>query len=160
MIRSTCFGHYYAHHQELATIQMDPPCGTSPWLWQVAGLVHGCRFNRPGRGMLHDITKVAAAFCNFEKAPKNKLVPHVSCNNSINTLYYLFRALFNQISHTNRPNKQYGNVSLYLKFKTQYLQHLSTLFESSSGRKHINSICMELQLASTIFKKSHLFQVH
>ena len=22
MIRSTCFGHYYAHHQELETIQM------------------------------------------------------------------------------------------------------------------------------------------
>jgi hypothetical protein len=44
MIRSTCFGHYYAHHQEFATIQMAPACGTSPWLWQVAGLVHGCRF--------------------------------------------------------------------------------------------------------------------
>src|SRR5215469_5316727 len=53
MIRSTCFGYYYVHHQELATIQMAPTCGTSPWLWQVAGLVHGCRFERPGRGMLH-----------------------------------------------------------------------------------------------------------
>jgi hypothetical protein len=30
MIRSTCFGHYYAQHQELATIQMVPACGTSP----------------------------------------------------------------------------------------------------------------------------------
>jgi hypothetical protein len=38
--RSTCFGHHYAHHQELATIQMTPACGSSPWLWQVAGLVH------------------------------------------------------------------------------------------------------------------------
>jgi hypothetical protein len=46
-IGSTCFGHYCAHHQELATIQMAPACGTSPWLWQVAGLVHGCRFKRP-----------------------------------------------------------------------------------------------------------------
>jgi hypothetical protein len=55
MIRSTRFGHYYAHHQELETIQMAPGCGTSPWLWQVAGLVHGCRFKRPGRGMLHDV---------------------------------------------------------------------------------------------------------
>ena len=72
MIRSTCFGHYYARHQELATIQMAPACGTSPWfrqvagltiqmapacgtspwLWQVAGLVHGRRFlERPVRGM-------------------------------------------------------------------------------------------------------------
>ena len=40
---STCFGHYYAHRQELATIQTGPACGTSPWLWQVAGLVHSCR---------------------------------------------------------------------------------------------------------------------
>jgi hypothetical protein len=52
MIRSTCFGHYFAHHEELATMQMAPACGTSPSLWQVAGLVHGCRFKRPGRGML------------------------------------------------------------------------------------------------------------
>jgi hypothetical protein len=53
MIRSTCFGHYYANHQELATIQMTPAYGTSRWLWQVAGLVRGCRFERPGKGMLH-----------------------------------------------------------------------------------------------------------
>jgi hypothetical protein len=54
MIRSTCFGHYYAHHQELATIRTAPAYGTSPWLCQVAGLVRGCRFERPGRGMLPD----------------------------------------------------------------------------------------------------------
>ena len=52
MNRSTCFGHYYAHHQELATIQMVSAYGSSPWLRQVAGLVHGCRFlERPVRGM-------------------------------------------------------------------------------------------------------------
>jgi hypothetical protein len=28
MIRSTCFGHYYAHHQELETIQMITASGT------------------------------------------------------------------------------------------------------------------------------------
>jgi hypothetical protein len=54
MIRSTCSAHHYAHHQELVTIQMAPACGTSPWLWQVAGLVHGCRFECPVRGMLHE----------------------------------------------------------------------------------------------------------
>ena len=53
MNRSTRFRHYYAHRQELATIQMVSEYGSSPWLWQVAGLVHGCRFERPGRGMLH-----------------------------------------------------------------------------------------------------------
>ena len=30
MNRSTCFGHYYAHHQELATIQMVSAYGSSP----------------------------------------------------------------------------------------------------------------------------------
>ena len=56
MNRPTCFGHYYAHRQELATIQMASAYGTSPWLWQVAGLVHGCRFlERPVRGMFHDL---------------------------------------------------------------------------------------------------------
>jgi len=28
MIRSTCFGHNYAHHQELETIQTFTACGT------------------------------------------------------------------------------------------------------------------------------------
>jgi hypothetical protein len=28
MIRSTCFWHYYAHHQKLETIQMITACGT------------------------------------------------------------------------------------------------------------------------------------
>jgi hypothetical protein len=32
VIHSTCFGHYYAHHQELETIQMVSPFGTSPRL--------------------------------------------------------------------------------------------------------------------------------
>ena len=50
MNRSTCFGHYYAHRQEPATIQKAPARGTSPWLWEVAGLVHGCRFERPVGG--------------------------------------------------------------------------------------------------------------
>jgi hypothetical protein len=27
-IRSTCFGHFYAHHQELETTQMITACGT------------------------------------------------------------------------------------------------------------------------------------
>ena len=54
MNRSTCFGHYYVHRQELATTQTAPTCGTSPWLWQVADLVHGCRFERPVGGKFHD----------------------------------------------------------------------------------------------------------
>jgi len=28
MIRSTCFGHHYAHHQEIEAIQMFTACGT------------------------------------------------------------------------------------------------------------------------------------
>src|SRR5215469_11721805 len=77
MIRSTCFGRYYAHHQELATIQMAPACDTSPWLWQVAGLVRGCTFERPGRGMLHES-------CNIPLPGRLKLQPYtrpVTCLN-------------------------------------------------------------------------------
>jgi len=40
MIRSTCFGHYYAHHQELETIQLMwhitfviAGRGSGAWLW-------------------------------------------------------------------------------------------------------------------------------
>ena len=32
MIRSTCFGHYYSHHQELETVQMITACGIKLWL--------------------------------------------------------------------------------------------------------------------------------
>jgi hypothetical protein len=28
MIRSTCFGHYYVHHQELETMQLITACST------------------------------------------------------------------------------------------------------------------------------------
>jgi len=28
MIRSTCFGQHYAHHQELETVQIFTACGT------------------------------------------------------------------------------------------------------------------------------------
>jgi len=28
IIRSTCFGHYYAHRQELETIEVITACGT------------------------------------------------------------------------------------------------------------------------------------
>ena len=37
---STCFGHYYAHHQKLKSIiQMVAACGTWCLGFQVAGLV-------------------------------------------------------------------------------------------------------------------------
>jgi hypothetical protein len=55
MNRSTCFGRYYAHNQEFATIQAAPACGTSPWLWQVAGLVHGCRLGATRWGRLYSL---------------------------------------------------------------------------------------------------------
>ena len=40
MIRSTCFGHFYAHHQELETIcVLLPPMVCSAWLSVVGGQV-------------------------------------------------------------------------------------------------------------------------
>ena len=56
MICSTCFGNFYAHHQELETI-----CVYVITAYGVQCLVAGCRGSgagqqgvRPGRGMLHD----------------------------------------------------------------------------------------------------------
>jgi len=40
IVFSTCFGHYYAHHQELnSIIQMVAACGTWCFGFQVVGLV-------------------------------------------------------------------------------------------------------------------------
>jgi len=42
MIRSTCFGHFYAHHQELETIcVLLLPMVCSVWLLVVGGQVYG-----------------------------------------------------------------------------------------------------------------------
>jgi len=44
IIRSTCFGHHYAHHQELKNIiQVVAACGTWFFGLQVVGLVWSCR---------------------------------------------------------------------------------------------------------------------
>jgi len=42
MIRSTCFGHHFTHHQELESIQIFAACGTKLWLWLVVSVVCGC----------------------------------------------------------------------------------------------------------------------
>jgi len=39
----------------------------------------------------------------------------------------------NKLSYNNKSNAQYINVSSHLKFKTYYVQHVSTLYESSRG---------------------------
>ena len=44
IICSTCFGHFYAHHQELETIcVLLPPMVCSAWLLVVGGQVQGSR---------------------------------------------------------------------------------------------------------------------
>ena len=44
IVRSTCFGYHYAHHQELESIiQVVAACGTWCFGLQVAGLVWNCR---------------------------------------------------------------------------------------------------------------------
>ena len=61
----TCFGHFYAHHQELETIcVLLPPMVCS-------ALVAGCRRSgvgqpaeRPGRGMLYDVSRAKSLIPN------------------------------------------------------------------------------------------------
>ena len=44
IICSTCFGHFYVHHQELQTIRvLLPPMVGSAWLLVVGGQVQGSR---------------------------------------------------------------------------------------------------------------------
>ena len=44
MICSTCFGHFYAHHQEFETMcVLLPPTVCSAWLLVVGGQVQGSR---------------------------------------------------------------------------------------------------------------------
>jgi len=44
IVRPTCFGHHYAHHQELKSIiQVVAACGTWCFGLQVVGLVWSCR---------------------------------------------------------------------------------------------------------------------
>ena len=44
IVRSTCFGHHYAHHQELKSImRVVAACGTWCFGLQVVGLVWSCR---------------------------------------------------------------------------------------------------------------------
>ena len=52
MICSTCFGHFYAHHQELETIcVLLPPMVCSAWLLVVGDQVQDSR-HRSARNML------------------------------------------------------------------------------------------------------------
>jgi len=55
IICSTCFGHFYAHHQELETIcVLLPPMVCSAWLLVVGGQVQGSRLCVQNEGMLQD----------------------------------------------------------------------------------------------------------
>jgi fumarate reductase subunit D len=53
IVRSTCFGHHYAHHQELKSIiQVVAACGIWCFGLQVVGLVWSCRLCVRFAGML------------------------------------------------------------------------------------------------------------
>jgi len=55
IICSSCFGHFYAHHQELETIcVLLPPMVCDAFFAGCWGSGAGQRGVRPGRGMLHD----------------------------------------------------------------------------------------------------------
>ena len=55
MIRSTCFGHFYAHHQELETICVITAYGVQFFVTGCRGSGAGQQTVSSGRGMLHDI---------------------------------------------------------------------------------------------------------
>jgi hypothetical protein len=66
IVRSTCFGHNYANHQELKSIiQVVAACGTLYFGLQVVGLVWSCRLcvrfagycSTPDQQLVNQITK-------------------------------------------------------------------------------------------------------
>jgi hypothetical protein len=44
IFRSTCFGHHYAHHQELKSYKIVATCGKCRFGLPVVGLVRSCGF--------------------------------------------------------------------------------------------------------------------
>ena len=54
VICSTCFGHVYANHEELATLLLVWHVACSSWLLVVGRSDAGQQAMRPGRGMLYD----------------------------------------------------------------------------------------------------------
>ena len=84
MICSTCFGHFYAHHQERENIYVITAYG-------VQCLVAGCRGSgagqqamRPGRGMLHDCSRAASLLLDAQPAVLH-LTPTTS-NQALHTI--------------------------------------------------------------------------
>ena len=69
IICSTCFGHFYAHHQELETIcVLLPPTVCSAWLLVVRWSGAGQQDVSPGRGMFHDCSRAASLFLDAQLA--------------------------------------------------------------------------------------------
>jgi hypothetical protein len=69
MICLTCFGHLYAHHQELETIcVLLSPMVRSAWLLVVGGSGAEQQAVRPGRGMLYDCSRAASLFLDAQPA--------------------------------------------------------------------------------------------
>ena len=64
IIRLTCFGHFYAHHQELKTICMLlPPMVCSAWLLVVGGQEEGCCTTCNGLLHYNTLNKFRALLC-------------------------------------------------------------------------------------------------
>ena len=57
---STCFGHVYAHHQELATILLVWHVACNSWLLVVGRSGAGQQAMRPGLGMLFGCIRTAS----------------------------------------------------------------------------------------------------
>ena len=60
VICSTCFGHVYAHHQELVTVLLVWHVGCNSWLLVVGRSGAGQQAMRPEWGMLFDLSRTAS----------------------------------------------------------------------------------------------------
>ena len=63
MIRSTCFGNFYSHHQELETIcVLLPPMVCSAWLPVVGGQAQGSSLCVQEEGCCMTLSRAASLF--------------------------------------------------------------------------------------------------
>ena len=60
IIRPICFGHFYAHHQELETICVITAYGAQCLVDGCQGSGAGQQAVRPGRGMLHNCSRATS----------------------------------------------------------------------------------------------------
>ena len=95
IVRSTCFGHYYSHHQELKSIiQVVGAFGTWWFGLQVVGLVWSCRLSVRFAGCCSILQTGLSTVCNSVSIITNCTYANMSESSRkpyVNNLFTFFK---------------------------------------------------------------------